>query len=218
MDGKIMANSFSQLDLEKISAWMDGELSPEQEREVQQRIDDDVEWAQAYRQLQEVDKALGQWDVPAIPDGLASKIIRNTKHKPLLLRAAKWVAPLATAAVIVLMVLVLQQSNPTRTKGIAKSASIPQASQQTGPRNVVRHRVPSPQEQARLLENYSRRMQFAQQWMAQNEWLLVVLRSFTPEELRELKKLSQEEKTKQIIQRRDELVKKGILKFVSNPR
>ena len=222
MDGIIMTNSFPQPDLEKISAWMDGELDPQQGREVQKRIDEDPEWKQAYRQLQEVDEVLGKWEVPATPNYLAGRIIRKTKPKPLLLRAVKWVAPLATAAVVVLMVLAIQRSNLTRTRGLVKSGSVQPRSQKARP-DVVTYRVPSPQEQARLLEDYSRRMQFAQQWMAQNEWLLVVLKSFTPEEIKELKTLSQDEATQdeatqRINQRRDELVKKGILKFVPNGR
>jgi len=196
---------------------MDGELSPEQEREVQQRINEDPDWARAYRQLQDVDTALGQWEVPATPNNLASRIIRNSKPKTLLLRAVRWVTPLAAAAIVVLMVLSMWQSKTTQGGGaVAKSGSVQQRRQQVA-RPVV-YRVPNAQEQARLLENYSKRMQFKQQWMARNEWLLVVLSSFTPEELKELKNLPQDEVTQRIIQRRDKLVKQGILKRVPNSR
>jgi len=212
-----MTNSFSQPDLEKLSAWMDGELAPEQELEVRKLVSEDPSWAQAYRQLQETDEVLDHWKIPATPDYLAARIIRNSKPKHLLLRVVKWASPLAAAAVIVLMILVMQQSKIARTRGVAKSGAMPR-SQQTRPGGALRYRVPSSQEQARLLENYSKRMQFEQQWLAHNEWLLVVLRSFTPEEVKVLEKLPQDEVSRRIIQRRDKLVKQGILKRILNSR
>ena len=214
-----MTNSFSQLDLEQLSSWMDGELAPEQELEVQKLVSENPAWAQAYRQLQELDKALDQWEVPETPANLSSKIIRNTKPKPFIVRMTRWAAPLATAAVIVLMVLVLQQgSNMQGKPGFKTSGQTTKNPRKMRTPSKRTYRVPTPQQQAMLLENYSRRMQFKQQWMAKYEWLLVVLGSFTPEELNELKKLPKDMVSKRIIQRRDELIKKGKLKFVPNPR
>ncbi|MCK5114331.1 MAG: hypothetical protein KAR11_06165 [Phycisphaerae bacterium] len=207
-----MNNSFPQPDLEKISAWMDGELDPAQEREVQQRIEEYPQWAQAYRELQGLEKALDLWEIPAASHDLADKIIKHNKPKPLLLRATKWVAPLATAAVVVLMVLAFQQGNPRRTtnRGLAKSGAI-QKQQQI---RQTDRRVPTVAQQRMLLENYSRRMQLQQQWLAQNGWLIAVLRSFTPDEVKQLQTFPQNEVNKRIIQRRDELIEKGVLKRV----
>lgn len=214
-----MADSFSQFDLEKISAWMDGELASEQEREVRQRVGEDQAWARGYRQFREVDDALSRWEIPATfgSKHLAARIIRNSRPKNLLLLAVRWAAPLGVAAIVVVMILsMLQQGKSMRGRG-ASTASIQQRSRQTRP-DAVRYMVPNARQQARLLENYSRKMQFTQQWMARNEWLLIVLSSFTPQELTAMKNLSHDEGTKRIIQRRDELVRQGTLRRVANPR
>ncbi len=73
----------------------------------------------------------------------------------------------------------------------------------------------NPQQQQEILRQFEEWIRIAGQrkekYRRMNEWLHVVVESFTPEERAELQKLSSDERARRIVQRRDALVAAGKL-------
>ncbi|MBN1555799.1 MAG: hypothetical protein JXA11_13730 [Phycisphaerae bacterium] len=97
-----MAKELSQPDQERISAWMDSELSPADAEVVARRVETDPDWSQAYRRLQALDRTLGLWDVPTPPADLADRVLDYAKRKPetTVLRVGRWLLSAAAVALI----------------------------------------------------------------------------------------------------------------------
>lgn len=103
----VMRMELSQSDMERLSAWIDGELSPAEAETVARRVETDATWTRAYRQLQALDSALDAWEAPAPPADLVSRIVTRSRRKPdpVVLRVGRWI--LSAAAVILIAAGVL---------------------------------------------------------------------------------------------------------------
>lgn len=109
-----MKTSLTQSEFEQLSAWIDGELSPADDAAVAALVQNDPAWASARAGLSELDAALDSCDVPAAPAGLAQRIcdnVRRQSRRSRIIRIAKYFAPAAAAAAVVLAV-VLWQGGP----------------------------------------------------------------------------------------------------------
>ncbi len=98
-----MKQELSQTDRENLSAWMDGELSPQEAEIVAQNVETDSAWAQAYRELLTVDATLEAWNVPPAPDDLTERIFARARRRPepVILRVGRWALTAAAVALIV---------------------------------------------------------------------------------------------------------------------
>ena len=105
-----MQTQLSQSDFDDLSAYLDGELPPDEASRVQQCIQTQAPWRQAYEELQSLAKAMDAYAVPAPAADLAQRIIaaaRSQRSMPWFARAA-WLAPAAAAAAIVIAAIVLR--------------------------------------------------------------------------------------------------------------
>ena len=232
-----------QSDWEAISAWRDGELSAEEADRVATRVRKDPVWAAMADELTSLHEALGTWDAPAPPAGLADRIVRSARPRGR--RWWTWATPLATAAAILVAITVGYW--PTGTPPTAASASVPEEvlreglplfheSAPDGPlaeaaaperrwseltdeqRQAVRKRAMAflqmePSEQQRLLAENQQRMAYPSQGLRREQLRRVqtVIESFSPAEQAELRNLPPAERMERFLQRRQELIAKGVL-------
>lgn len=102
----------TQSDFDDLSAYLDGELAGPRAQQVRQLLATDATWQQAHRHLVELNGALDAFAAPALPAGLADRIIakaHETARPRTVIRLVRWLAPAAAAAAILVAVLVLQQ-------------------------------------------------------------------------------------------------------------
>ena len=94
-----------QSDIESLSAWMDGELPPDEAAHVAALVQSDPVWKATHREFLAVDEALEQLP-PARPrQPLTDRIVRAaTRRRSLAAQVIRIAAPLAAAAAIVLVV------------------------------------------------------------------------------------------------------------------
>jgi len=100
-----MEEQVRQIDIEALSAWLDGELTAEQGREIEDRVQSSPALARALAELRALDKALGAYTVPAPADGLAGRVVasvRRSQRRSGIYRIVRWAAPAAAAAAILL--------------------------------------------------------------------------------------------------------------------
>jgi negative regulator of sigma E activity len=93
-----MSTMLSQVELEELSAYMDGELDAPRAAEVRRRIESDPAWRQAHAELSALDAAMDACDVPAAPTDLADRIvsqIRRRTDRAVTIRIATWAAAAA---------------------------------------------------------------------------------------------------------------------------
>jgi anti-sigma factor RsiW len=99
-----------QSDFAALSAYVDGQLEGPRAAQVRELIASDPAWREAYRQMTQLDQLLNTVDVPAAPADLAGRIISRVRgqRSHAILRFARYAAPLAAAAAIVIGILVCQ--------------------------------------------------------------------------------------------------------------
>ena len=108
-----MKQNLNNTELETISAWMDGELDPDESRQVECRVQEDPDWAEAYRQFQMVDTALDCMETPSVPDALKSKIVASASLRSRSDVLRKILTAVSVAAVIAISVSIyLHMGNP----------------------------------------------------------------------------------------------------------
>jgi hypothetical protein len=98
-----MAAELSQLDQERLTAWMDGELNPADAESVARLVETDPAWKQAYAQLRALDRTLGLWDAPTPPADLADRVLSHARRKPepVMYRVGRWMLSAAAMLLIV---------------------------------------------------------------------------------------------------------------------
>ena len=116
-----MEEKLTQIDLEDLSAYMDGELDGAARSRIGELVRTSAAWRDALARLQAVDVAMEAYVVPAAPEGLADRVLRKTSHahRTVLLPRPplRWLAPLAAAAAIIAAFLIFQSlSRPARNK------------------------------------------------------------------------------------------------------
>ncbi len=97
-----MAMGLPQLDQERLSAWMDGELSAVEAADVARLVETDPDWAEAHRQFKALHNVLDRWDVPAADSDLAQRVLAHARRKPehVVLRVGRWMLSAAAVALI----------------------------------------------------------------------------------------------------------------------
>lgn len=97
-----MPVELSQSDQERLSAWMDGELTPDEAEIVARRVETDTAWSEAHKQLQSLDATLSQWQAPPPPADLAERVLSHARRKPepVVYRLTRWA--LSAAAVLLI--------------------------------------------------------------------------------------------------------------------
>lgn len=82
-------------------------------------------------------------------------------------------------------------------------------------KNVVAFLNKSPEEQEKLLQHYEQLVKLSaearEKYRLRAKWIQAVLNTMTDAEKKQLRELSPEERAKKLLERRDELVKKGVL-------
>ena len=110
-----MEDKLTQIDLENLSAYMDGELADPERARITELLRGSPAWIDALRRLQSVGRAMEAYAVPPAPEGLADRVLRKTSHahRAVLLPKAplRWLAPLAAAAAIFAAILIFQAAN-----------------------------------------------------------------------------------------------------------
>ncbi len=103
-----MSFSLAQSELEQLTAYLDGELPPQEAQQVRQLIDSDPAWADAYRQMNSLSAAMDLVQVPAVRAGLADEIVAKVQARgpATPVRVIRLLVPLAAAAAIVVAALV----------------------------------------------------------------------------------------------------------------
>ena len=102
----IAASELSPGDFEDLSAHLDGELPPERAAEVAGLVRDDPLWRRTHGELAATDTALDQYVAPAVPSGLADRILletRRTARRKQVLRVTAWAGSVAAAAAVLLV-------------------------------------------------------------------------------------------------------------------
>lgn len=119
--------------MELLSAWYDGELTDADAQTVSKLVDSDPLWSQAASELSALDNMLDSWQAPACSADLATRISQQVAQtrKPVVLRLARWIAPVAAAAAVVLAaVLFLHNpagnSNQTTPVATQTESTIPE--------------------------------------------------------------------------------------------
>ncbi len=97
----------TDVEREDLSAYLDDELDAARRGEVERRVEAQPAWRRAHRELTAVDAALDSYTAPAPPAGLADRVLAHTRRsvrRRQVLRVVGWVAPVAAAAAILLIV------------------------------------------------------------------------------------------------------------------
>lgn len=106
----------TQPELEQLSAYYDGELSEAEARQVVAMIADQPSWQRAYAELAALDEAMDAYSAPAVPAGLAERIVAaahgQASGRGLVIRMLKVALPAAAAAAIVLAVTLHERTAP----------------------------------------------------------------------------------------------------------
>jgi hypothetical protein len=140
-----MTAGLQQADCDDLSAYLDGELSDVRAVEVARLVRDDPVWRAAHAELRALDAAMDAWTVPAPPEGLAQRVlasVRRRAHRPLLLRTAAWLGPLAAAAAVALLAVAIMNRPssdvPGRELGSSRAlAPVPKAERADVERMIV---------------------------------------------------------------------------------
>ena len=74
-----MSCQLPQRDVDDLSAYLDGELPPARSAEVARLIRQEPAWAEALREMQDVDAALDAYAAPAPPADLAERIVAGVR-------------------------------------------------------------------------------------------------------------------------------------------
>ena len=110
------SGSPGQHEFDDLSALLDGELPPERAAEIEALVRSDQRWRAAWLELKAVDAALDDYPVPAAPADLAGRIVaaarRLRRSRPIVIRIARWAAPLAAAAAAVILAVALISRTP----------------------------------------------------------------------------------------------------------
>lgn len=119
-----MDSKLTQLDMDQISAYCDGELSAAEAAEVKVRIAQDGSWREAYERLGSLGAMLDAYTAPAPSADLAARIIAASRtqrtQRPLVTRLARYLVPVAAAAAAAVLVLTFWHKpivNNTRVAG-----------------------------------------------------------------------------------------------------
>ena len=105
---RVAAMEVSAADMERLSAWADGELTGPPAAEVERLVAEHPAWRGARRDLEAVDQALDAWQAPAAPEGLADRVlahVRRASRSRQVLRVVGWLGPAAAAAAVLLIVM-----------------------------------------------------------------------------------------------------------------
>jgi anti-sigma factor RsiW len=97
-------------ELENLSAYMDGELPAGAVDEVARSIEADAAWRQTRRDFQDVEGLLDYYAAPPASAGLTGRIlsaVRRHARRRQVLRVARWLAPAAAAAIILVGLAVI---------------------------------------------------------------------------------------------------------------
>ena len=103
-----MHDELTQDDLERLSAYLDGELDLADARQVRHHIESEAAWRDAAAELNALDETLDEYTAPRCPKGLSDRIIVATRQahfqRTLLMRVVKIVAPMAAAAAVLAVI------------------------------------------------------------------------------------------------------------------
>ncbi len=77
-----MTERLGQNDRDDLSAYLDGELSADEAERVRSTVEADPAWADALRELGELDALLDAWAPPEAPADLGERIIAAADHRP----------------------------------------------------------------------------------------------------------------------------------------
>lgn len=102
----------SENEFEQLSAWHDGELDPAEAEVVARKVAHEPAWSEANRQMLALEKVLDRDPAPGVPDDLATRICTAARQAPRehrILRLARWLAPAAAAAAVLLVLTVFHQ-------------------------------------------------------------------------------------------------------------
>jgi anti-sigma factor RsiW len=108
---------------DQLSAWMDGELPPDQARFLQRRLDTDPALRAQFERWQIASACLRGQRVRAMPSTLAPAIAEAIAHEPRRRRATPWLAAAAAA----MLVALLLPGRPAEEPGPAPLAESPTA-------------------------------------------------------------------------------------------
>jgi hypothetical protein len=95
---------------EDLSAWLDGQLAPDQAEQVRRLCEQDPAWSAAQAEMKALDGLLDLYRPPTCPAGLAERIAREVPARvrptrKTVLQFARWLVPLAAAAAVLVGVL-----------------------------------------------------------------------------------------------------------------
>lgn len=119
------SHDLGQADLERISAWLDGELDARQSAEVAARVQRDPAWSAAAEEFRRVGALLEYWQAPPLRRDLTDTIVAKARSRRQLPTWVRLAAPLAAAAAIVLLAVTRVSVEPptdTRNTPIAGSS------------------------------------------------------------------------------------------------
>jgi negative regulator of sigma E activity len=103
-----MNQRIEQHEIDQLSAYLDGELSPGERGELEQQLEARPQLAAELEKLRRLDGLLGVYNAPAPSGALRGQILRaawSQPRRPAVLRMAPWAAAAAVAAAIVLAVV-----------------------------------------------------------------------------------------------------------------
>jgi anti-sigma factor RsiW len=131
-----------QSDFADLCAYIDGQLEGPRSAQVQEFINSDAAWREAYRQMTQLDQLLQACEAPQAPADLAGRIIRRARgqRSHAILKFIRYAAPLAAAAAIVIGILVWQGRFGTSQHG-------------TEVATVAKGEKSSPQEDRKVVED-----------------------------------------------------------------
>ena len=199
-------------DLDNLSAWLDGELEGEQADEVHKMLFNDAQAAMTCADMRKLDKLLQKWETPEPPVLLGEVICISAKHDPRknpFYRIVQIAVPLAAAAIVVLVIMMwmggaLRSSDKSH---LDWSKLTPQQQSQAS-QGAKAFLLLSKKEQEEILAQF--RMQFNIS-PSQNNWVGPVLSSFTPEQQKQLQKLSPPERLEILRKRHYEIMSSGVI-------
>ncbi len=105
-----MTRRLEQREIEDLSAWLDGELAPQEAHRLEQAVAGDAALAEARRELQKLDELLEAYTVPAPADDLADRVasgVRRARRQAVVIRLARWLVPAAAAAAVIIAAVLM---------------------------------------------------------------------------------------------------------------
>ncbi len=106
------AHALNETDREQLSAWLDGELSEAEARQVAQRVEQDPAWATEADALRRLDGLLDAWTAPPLRRDLSDAVLARAHQRPPRHRWLATLTPLAAAAAIALAVGIFHLARP----------------------------------------------------------------------------------------------------------